>query len=42
MHSLPVADTGDGVTITLIVLVNIPPAIINITSTDPDDSVPVN
>ena len=45
MYSLPVADTSDfseGVNITLIGLVDIPPSIITITSTNPDDSVPMN
>ena len=45
MYSLPVADTGDcseGVTITSRGVEDVPPTLTTITSTIPDDSLPVN
>ena len=40
-HHLPIADTGDcteGVTVTVIGVLDDPPVILTITSTNPDDS----
>ena len=42
---IPIADTGDcseGVTVTVIGVLNDPPATLTITSINPDDSEPVN
>ena len=44
-HCLPIADTGDctdGVTVTVIGVLDDPPIILTITSINPDDSEPVN
>ena len=44
-NHLPIADTGDcteGVTVTVIGVVDVPPVILTTTSTDPDDSEPLN
>ena len=44
MH-LPIADTGDctdGVTVTVIEVLDVPPVILTITSIKPDDSEPAN
>ena len=44
-HCLPIADTGDcteGVTVTVIGVLDDPPVILTITSINPDDSEPKN
>ena len=44
-HCLPIADTGDcteGVTVTVIGVLDDPPVILTITSINPDDSEPAN
>ena len=44
-HHLPIADTGDcteGVTVTVIGVLDDPPVILTITSINPDDSEPTN
>ena len=44
-HCLPLADTGDcteGVTVTVIRILDDPPVILTTTSINPDDSEPVN
>ena len=44
-HCLPIADTGDfteGVTVTVIEVLDDPPVILTITSINPDDSEPTN
>ena len=44
-HHLPIADTGDcieGVTVTVIGVLDNPPVILTITSINPDDSEPTN
>ena len=45
MINIPMADTGDcteGVTVTIIGVLDVPPVILTITSINPDDSEPVN
>ena len=42
IHHIPIADCCEGVTVTVIGLLDVPPVILTTTSINPDDSEPVN